>query len=534
MHSLRRYRSRFTYLVAVGLFAVLSACTTVDEQPSSGSMSEQRGPAGSVPEGLGRYYSQSLSWEDCQPYATTSTARKQFAIDGVQCSRLTVPLDYDKPQGETIELGLLRHRASGEPSERIGSLVVNPGGPGASGMVSAASLVDAVGDTELEKRFDLVGFDPRGVGASTPRIQCLTDEERDAERADDGETDGTPEGVKEQQQRAREFAEKCVERTKYGERMLANVGTRDVVRDMDVLRSVLGDKKLSYLGYSYGTRLGYSYAEKFPQNVRAMVLDGAVDPDQGPVETVIAQGKGFATAFGEFVDWCADQDKCPLGSDPAKAAERYQQMVRPLIEDPVEVGDRSLSYQNATMGTVSALYSRDLWQALLRGLRELDSGNGKTLLALADVYYERGVNGEYAGTQDAFQAIQCVDKPALTDKDKVRRANNRYEEVAPFLDDGRPNGDALGTCAYWPVSPTSGPHEPDVANIPSVLVISTTNDPATPHQAGIDLAEAMNGRLLSYEGTQHTVFLHGNNCIDEAGTAYLIDRTLPPEGKRCS
>src|SRR5699024_9302326 len=202
-------------------------------------------------------------------YATSYIARKEFAVDGVQCARLTVPLDYDKPRGETIELGLLRHRASGDSSERIGSLVVNPGGPGASGMASAASLGDSVRDTELEKRFDLVGFDPRGVGASEPRVHCLSDGERDAESADDGETDGTPEGVKEQQQRAREFAEKCAERTKYGERMLANLGTRDVVRDMDVLRSVLGDEKLSYLGYSYGTRLGYSYAEKFPQNVRA-------------------------------------------------------------------------------------------------------------------------------------------------------------------------------------------------------------------------------------------------------------------------
>src|SRR5699024_9831767 len=297
VHWLKRYRLRIPYLVAVGLFAALAACSASDE---SAQHAEREGPAGTVPDGLADYYEQSLDWEECQPYATSATSRQAFGTEGVECARLTVPLDYDEPQGETISLGLLRDGASGSASDRVGSLLVNPGGPGASGMVAAASLGRQSSDTELAERFDLVGFDPRGVGASEPAVHCLTDAERDAERADDVETDGSSEGVAEQEADAREFAEKCVERTEYGEDMLANLGSRDVVRDMDVLRAVLGDEKLSYLGYSYGTKLGYTYAEQFPDNVRAMVLDGAVDPEQGPVESLIAQGEGFETAFERF------------------------------------------------------------------------------------------------------------------------------------------------------------------------------------------------------------------------------------------
>lgn len=541
VHFLKRYRSRLPYLIAVGLLALVSACTPAEQrsdpdgQGAAGApVTEDRGPTGKVPQGLTRYYSQSLTWGQCEPYATSASSQRLFKQEGIQCARLTVPLDYDKPDGETISLGLLRHRATGAPDERIGSLVVNPGGPGASGMVSAASQVSSVKGTRLEKRFDLVGFDPRGVGASRPAVQCLTANERDAERADDAETNGTPAGVAEQQANSREFARNCTERTRYGKRMLANLGTRQVVRDMDVLRSVLGDEKLTYLGYSYGTRLGYTYAETFPDNVRAMVLDGALDPSQGVVDSLVAQGKGFGDAFTRFAEWCARKGNCPLGGDPARATEAYQQLVRPLIQDPISVGSRTLSYQNATMGTIQALYSQKLWPYLQRGLRELAGGKGTTLLTLADAYYQRGPNGEYAGTQDAFTAINCVDDPPVTDKSKLLAAEKRYENVAPFLDDGRPDGAALQPCAYWPVPPTSRPHEPDVEGVPPVLVISTTNDPATPYQAGVELAEAMGGALLTYEGTQHTVFLQGVACVDRAGTEYLVDKTLPPEGKRCS
>ncbi|WP_139320685.1 alpha/beta hydrolase [Saccharomonospora sp. CUA-673] len=501
-----------------------TACSTGDGEP------EQRGPVGPVPAGLDRFYSQSLEWGDCAPYATSQTAEQLFGEDGLECARLTVPLSYAEPDGETITVGLLRHEAGGSDDERVGSLVVNPGGPGASGMVNVASMAGQVGDSELGQRFDLVGFDPRGIGASEPAVECLTPEERDADRVDDSDLDGSPEGVRKAEREEREFVEKCVERTEHGEQMLANLGTRDVAKDMDVLRSVLGDRKLSYLGYSYGTRIGYTYADQFPGNVRSLVLDGALDPEQDTVGSLVSQGEGFGKSFEEFAAWCAERGDCPLDGDPTQA---YQDLVQPLFDEPADAGGRQLSYEDATTGTIQALYSEQMWPQLESGLAELARGDGSTLLALADMYNERDPSGEYANTQDAFTAIRCVDDPPVEDADEIREAQTRYAEVAPFLDSGREPSSARDACAFWPVDNTSEPRLPNVDDVPPALVISTTNDPATPYQAGVQLAEAMNGRLLTFEGNQHTVFLLGNQCVDDIGTDYLINGTLPDDNARC-
>ncbi|NKQ57401.1 alpha/beta hydrolase [Amycolatopsis sp. K13G38] len=512
------------------------ACTS--QQPGSPAQSqnqtETKGPVGPVPAGLDKFYSQPLSWGACAPYATTDDAKSLFRGDGLQCARMTVPLDYANPAGDTITIGVLRHKAS-DPGNRIGSLVVNPGGPGASGMTAAANLASQVTQTDLGKRFDLVGFDPRGVGASEPDVSCLTDQERDQERSQDLDLDGSPAGVAKQEAEAKDFASKCAQRTQHSTAMLANIGTRDVAKDMDVLRSVLGDQKLTYLGYSYGTRIGYTYAEAFPGNVRSMVLDGALDPNQDEVESLVAQGAGFGTAFNQFAAWCAAQRSCALGQNPADATKAFQDLVRPLIQNPILLADgRKLTFDDATLGAIQALYSQQLWQPLDSGLTELKRGIGTTLMALADQYNERDTSGHYSNTQDAFTAIRCVDDPRVTDKAKILDAENQYDKVAPFLDDGLPKGAALDACAFWPVPNTSEPHEPHVSGLPPVLVISTTNDPATPYQAGVNLAKDMNGALLTFEGTQHTVFLQGNSCVDNVGTQYLVDGTVPAAGKRCA
>ncbi|WP_306999069.1 alpha/beta hydrolase [Amycolatopsis thermophila] len=512
----------------------VAACTSPEPAPTPAPTvtTESAGPAGPVPAGLDKFYAQPLTWGDCAPYATSDDIRSAFGRKDLQCARLTVPLDYAKPQGDTITIGVLRHKATGN---RIGSLVINPGGPGASGMYAAAGLASQVGNTELGKRFDLVGFDPRGIGASQPEVTCLTDAERDHERTEDLEADGSPAGVARQDADSKEFAAKCAERTKFGTEMLENLGTRDVVKDMDVLRSALGEEKLTYLGYSYGTRLGSTYAEAFPRNVRAMVLDGALDPNQDEVESLVEQGQGFGVAFNEFAKWCAARRDCALGPNPAAATQVFQSLVRPLIDKPVRLGDgRELSYGDATIGAIQALYSQQLWTTLNSGLNELKTGQGATLMALADQYNERDRSGHYTNTQDAFTAVRCVDDPPVTDRAEVLAASNRYDQVAPFLDDGRPNGAALDPCAFWPVPNTSQPHEPHVDGLPPVLVISTTNDPATPYQAGVNLAKAMKGALLTFEGTQHTVFLQGNSCVDDIGSAYLIKGDLPAEGTRCT
>lgn len=525
---------RILALAVSGLLAgTLAACSSNSGQTGSEPSVESHPPVGPVPAGLARFYGQSLTWAACAPYATSDDAQSAFRANGIQCARLTVPLDYDKPDGPAITLGLLRHRAS-DPGDRIGSLVLNPGGPGASGMVAAAGMIDQVAKNDLGKRFDLVGFDPRGIGASEPQIRCYTDQERDAQRADDSETDGSPAGVVKQETQQKDFAAKCAERTKYGDDMLAHVGTRDVVKDMDVLRSVLGDEKLTYLGYSYGTRLGSTYAETFPKNVRALVLDGAVDPDQTPGQALVAQGQGFGTAFGEFAKWCAARQDCALGSDPAAATKVFQDLTRRLIDFPVPVGDgRKLSYEDATTGAIQSLYQQNLWEYLNTGLNELKQQRGATLEKLADIYNERGPEGRYGTTQDAFTAIRCVDDPRVTDPKQILESQEKYVQVASFLDDGRQASSARDSCAFWPVPNTSQPHEPNVPGLAKTLTISTTNDPATPYQAGVNLAKALGGSLLTFEGTQHTVFLQGNDCVDKAGVAYLIDGTTPSEGTRC-
>ncbi len=514
------------------LVALAAGCTSTIDGSSGPALpyDEAKGPAGPVPEGLGRFYSQKLTWEGCKQYATSDYDVDPLSDPAVQCTHLTVPLDYAKPAGDTIRIGVLRKPATSR-ADRIGSLLVNPGGPGVAGLSTAVSVSKA--NADLAARFDFVGFDPRGVGSSEPTVECLTDEETDEERADDSELDTSPAGTRHTEQEAKDYAAKCAQRTDHGKQMLENIGTRDVVKDMDVLRSALGDEKLSYVGFSYGTRIGSAYAEAFPKNVRALVLDGAVDPTQNQIDSTVAQGKGFQEAFDDFVAWCVKRDDCALGHDAGAAVGAFHDLVRPLADHPVDVDGRPLSYEDATTGVVQALYSQQLWENLNTGLNELRQQQGRTLMFLADLYLERRQDGTYTTTQDAFTAIHCVDDPRVTDPKAIKDLNTRYKQAAPFLDDGNPPGSARDACAFWPVPPTGSPHLPKVSGLPPVLVISTTRDPATPYQAGVALAKALGGGLLTYEATQHTVFLQGNSCVDQAGATYLIDLKLPAENTRC-
>jgi pimeloyl-ACP methyl ester carboxylesterase len=522
---MRRAPARFVGLSLAAVAAAGLACSS-----ATGSTA-RHGPAGPVPPGLEQFYSQDVSWGGCSAFATTPRDKKTYADPELQCAYVKVPLDYANPNGRVIQIGLLRRLAS-DPARRIGSLVMNPGGPGASGMSAAADLIPAVKNTELGQRFDFVGFDPRGVGSSEPRVVCRTPAERNAERLMNLNVDTSPAGVERTENQEKADVAGCVNRT--GIDVLANVGTREVVRDLDVIRSVLGDEKLTYLGYSYGTRIGTSYAEAFPRNVRAMVLDGALDPAQDLITQLINQGRGFQKAFDTFAEWCAGRPDCALGPDKTQAVSKFQSLVRPLINQPVGTSDgRKLSYSDATIGTVQALYLPDLWPTLNRGLQELAQGRGDTLIHLADVYYGRSPDGTYSTTMDVFQAVLCVDNPPIKDRNVARDVDAQYRKVAPFLDTGQPPSPALDNCAFWPVPPTGGPHHPQTPGLPPVLVISTTQDPATPYEAGKTLARDLNARLLTFEGTQHTVFLQGNTCVDRAAIAYLTDLKLPSEGARC-
>jgi pimeloyl-ACP methyl ester carboxylesterase len=463
-------------------------------------------------------------------YATNASDRVAYQNGGLECARLTVPLDYNAPQGNTITLGMLRRPAS-DPAHRIGTLVVNPGGPGASGMSAAASLASVVASTPLGQRFDLVGFDPRGVGSSQPEVHCLTPPQQDTQRLENI-SDTSPTTVARDEQQQKQEAAECVHRTGLG--LLANVGTRSVARDMDVLRSALGDRKLTYLGYSYGTRLGLQYAEDFPGNVRAMVLDGAVDPTQGVVASEVSQAAGFQKAFNNFAAWCAGQPSCALGTNPNNAVAAYQRLTRPLLQRPASAGGRQLSYSDATTGTIQALYSPQMWPQLNDALGDLAQGDGTGLIQLADSYYGRNANGSYSNTMDVFNAVRCVDDPRVTNPATIVEANRLQNQAAPFMDDGLPPSSAEDLCAYWPVPVTAGPTPPQVSpSLPPTVVVSTTNDPATPYVGGVRLARIMHATLLTFEGTQHTAFLQGNPCVDASVIRYLINLTPPPAGTRC-
>ncbi len=468
-----------------------------------------------------------VRWEPCK---FTGGADLELPPD-TECGRIAVPVDYDDiddPDAPVIQLALIRFPATGE---KIGSLLVNPGGPGESGIETAIGMVDLLPE-DVRQRFDFVGFDPRGVASSTPAVWCNSDEDNDRLRADP-QVDYTPEGVEYIENETKEFIQRCVD--KMGEDFLANVGTVNVAKDLDQIREAVGDDKLTYLGYSYGTRIGAAYAEQFPQNVRAMILDGAIDPNADPVEADINQAAAFQGAFDDYAADCATDASCPLGTDPDKAVEIYREMVEALVDEPASTKDpRGLSYSDAVVGTIMALYSPALWRHLTQGLTELRNGTGDTMLILSDMYMRRDANGHYTNATDARIAVNCVDKPPITDREVVVETDRRVREVAPFMSYGEFTGHApMSTCAFWPVPPTSEPHELSIPDLPPTLVVSSTGDPATPYQAGVDLARQLKGGLITFEGTQHTVVFQGEACVDEMAAAYLIDGTLPPPNTRC-
>lgn len=488
-----------------------------------------------APAGLEKFYNQTPDWGSCASY---SSPDEQLAPD-LQCARISVPIDYAKPDGPTAKIALSRAKASGtEAGTKIGSLLFNPGGPGVSGLWQASSATG----TPVSARFDRIGFDPRGVGASQPAIRCLSPKEADADRADP-DIDMSPAGIAEIEQEHRDYAAKCVQNTRDGKALLEHVGTREVVQDMDVIRGVLGDDKLNYVGYSYGTRLGWAYAEKFPDKVRAMVLDGAVGPDQDQVQEALGQSEGFQKVFEAFAVSCAQKPDCPLGQDPELASDVFRKLVTPLQQHPVPTpkDKRGLSYGDAMTGVQQAMYAPSLWGLLTVGLRGLHDGNGDALLLLADQYDGRAQNGSYSNTTPAFRAISCVDGPPLTDRAVVDKLDVDTRKLAPFTDDGHGTGHApLDLCAFWPVPSTSAPHTLSAESLrsrglPKLVVVSTTDDPATPYQNGVRLADQLGAALITFRGDQHTVvFGSGINCVDEAVISYLVDLTAPEPRLSCT
>ncbi|GAS93805.1 alpha/beta hydrolase family protein [Mycolicibacterium canariasense] len=485
------------------------------------------------PAELAAFYDQQVRFEPCASYARTTLDEKLFADARYDCARVQVPVDYQDPGGARAEIALLRVKARGD---RIGSLLVNPGGPGVAGMgFVALEANDLVGQVltkgPVGDRFDVIGFDPRGVGASTPRADCYTDAETDRGQ---GFLSNPVPNVTDAQQ-AREVARRCAERSG-GEQALVNFGSRDTVRDMDVLRAALGDEKLSYLGYSYGTELGAMYAETFPQRVRAVALDGAVDPDMTAAQFRLSQYVGFQKAFTAMASACASMPDCPLGTDPARASEAFQVIVRPLLDHPAPTADpRGLTYDDAVAGVMAGLYSDAVWPKVIDGLRELADGRGDGLLKLRDNFVGRDSSGRYGTDPDSNVAIRCMDNPQRTPAEQADLTQQIFD-AAPFVDSGRPAAHMHYECEAWPQQP-SRPERwvTGNVNVPPTLTISVTGDPATPHQGGVNLARALKGSLLTVDGAQHGIALLGQNqCVDDIVAGYLIDLRTPPAGAHCT
>jgi pimeloyl-ACP methyl ester carboxylesterase len=451
-----------------------------------------------------------LAWNDCD--------------DGFECAKLRVPLDYGKPGGEQLEIAVIRLPAGGD---RIGSLVMNPGGPGGSG-VGYARAARLVLSEKVRRRFDIVGFDPRGVGESAP-VECLNDERLDAFLA----LDTTPDSPREQaalEAGARGFAEGC--RARSG-RLLPHLGTVDVARDMDLLRQKLGDEKLTYLGKSYGTFLGAVYADMYPGKVRALVLDGALDPALSRMRINADQAGGFEEALRAYVNDCLGEEACPFVShDVAGAVGEVGALLRRTDARPLRGDGREATEALATLGALTPLYDRNSWPELTETLRLALKGDGSLLLHNADQLVGRRDDGTYSNQTEANMAINCVDSAyprgtAAYAAGAVESAK-RAPRFGPYI-----MWSSL-PCAYWPAPPTLTPRPLTAKGAPPILVIGTRRDPATPYKWARALAgELESGVLLSYDGDGHTAYSNGSSCVDDAVERYFIAGRAPEDGTVC-
>ncbi|MFE1787198.1 alpha/beta hydrolase [Streptomyces sp. NPDC059525] len=511
MDTRRLLRTTGTVIAAAGL--LLSGCTSGSPDVASASAEPS-----AVPAGLRPYYAQKLSWRDC-------------GVQGFQCSTMKAPLDYANPgSGQDVDIVVARRTATG-PGKKLGSLVVNPGGPGGSGIGYLQAYAGIGYPAAVRARYDMVSFDPRGVARSSP-VECLTGPAMDRFT----QVDQTPD---DQAERARlvaafkEFAAGCEQRSA---RILPHVSTVDAARDMDLLRAVLGDEKLNYVGASYGTFLGATYADLFPGRVGRMVLDGAMDPSRPALDLNRDQTAGFDTAFRSFAKDCAKQSDCPLGQGtPEAQGQRLKEFFRKLDAQPVPSGDpaRPLGEALATTGVIAALYDESAWPQLRQALTDAMNGDGAALLALADSYYERGADGKYANLMFANAAVNCLDQPpAFGGPEAVDAALPSFEKASPVFGAGL--AWASLNCTYWPVKATGTAKPLKAHGAAPIVVVGTTRDPATPYKWAQALAGQLDsGTLLTYDGDGHTAYGRGSDCIDAAINRYLLEGQAPPAGKRC-
>ncbi|WP_246259363.1 alpha/beta hydrolase [Streptomyces typhae] len=559
----RRLRRGCLVLLAAGL--LISGCSSAS---SSSDVAMAELPR-ATPKELTSYYGQKLRWREC-------------GVPGFECATMKAPLHYDKPDAGDVKLAVSRKRATGKPrggeaeragakgesaarerraadtrgvadakggpgrgagrdreagGGRLGSLLVNPGGPGGSA-IGYLQAYAALGYPEaVRARYDMVAIDPRGVARSEP-VTCMDDRRMDTYT----QTDITPDDRRETDRLAttyKRFAKGCEQRSG---KVLGHVSTVESARDMDILRAALGDERLTYVGASYGTFLGATYAGLFPDRVGRLVLDGAMDPSLTSREMNRDQTEGFETAFQSFARDCVRERDCPLGrKSAADAGNRLKKFFATLDRTPVPAGDtgpggggRELGEALATTGVIAAMYDEAAWPELRDALTSaMKDKDGSALLALSDSYYERDGDGKYSNLMFANAAVNCLDlPPSFSSPDEVRKSLPDFEKASPVFGEGLA-WSALN-CTYWPVKATGKPQRIEAKGAAPIIVTGTTRDPATPYRWAQALASQLSsGRLLTYEGDGHTAYGRGSDCVDETINTYLLEGRAPKTDKRC-
>jgi len=466
------------------------------------------------------FQSQQLKWKTC--------------YEDFKCAELLVPIDYTDFKTGTFKLALLRYTAK-DQQNRLGSIVVNPGGPGGSGVDYTASA-EYIFSPEVLKRYDIVGFDPRGVNRSAP-IRCLNDAETDASYASDGKPDNAEE-LAALLQDAKDYVAKCAKNTKH----ITHYSSAETARDMDILRAALGDQKLNYVGKSYGTYLGTLYAQFFPDKVGRMVLDGAIDPNVPVAQQNLTQAIGFEGALYAFIDDCQALPACPLPKSDEAAKEEITKLYtlaafNPLpLKNPVD--DRLVTESLMVLGTASALYDNVIgWPKLRKAIEEAQQGYGDSFIQLADIYSERQSNGKYLNNQsDSGAVIDCLDWRNSRTDEQLQLDVLLYKEKAPVL------GPYLAytglTCQFFPTPKQDALTRPsnviNEINTAPILIIGTLRDPATPYEWAVGLSKIIRSSILiTLDADGHTGQGRGSECVEKAFDSYLLTEKIQQRNVFC-
>lgn len=509
---------------------LLTACGALDEDEEAGqapteetsapeepSPPEEPGTGFAEDPAYAAFYDQQLDWEDCE--------------NDQLCAAVDVPLDYDDPDGESIEIQIISSETAGEDAPYV---LTNPGGPGTSGYDSVASQLRSFYTSDLLDEVNIVGFDPRGVHRSAP-VECLTDEEMDENRqwvseGDEGLDDAA--AIEQAREDASWLAERCLENT--GE-VLGHVDTTSAARDMDVIRAALEQEQLHYLGFSYGTHLGIAYAEAHPDSVGRFVLDGMMDTSISDHELTLAQARGFESALQGYAEWCVEQESCPVDGEAEDVVATVTDLFDDVSESPQEGPDgRLIPVSVLVSGFIQPMYSPDGWPLLNDALAAaLQDDDLYAFQYWADLAAGREPDGEYEWkSQLAFQAIMCLDYPVSEDVESIEAEYEEAVEVSPTF------GPYLGhlgiTCAEWPFEPAGEPSEPQIDGPEDMLFIGTTGDPATPVEWAEDMHEMVAASsLMVYDGEGHLAYRPGNSCVTDVVDSYLISGELFDGREQC-